>query len=153
MSSKRARRRKREIELESNLNYVRYGEVREKNKTHVHCNKSVSPNSESVDISLNNIPSESISSEIEDFDFQNSSSDEFFPDDDEGMIRNLSNIDQNTVNDFDMKTSLREWAAKHKITKCALKDLLLILNNLGCNLPKDPRTICKTPRIVPTYNH
>ena len=69
------------------------------------------------------------------------------------MIRNLSNIYQNTDNDFDLKTSLREWAVKHGITKCALKDLLLILNNSGCSLPKDPRTVCKTPRIVPTYNH
>ena len=66
--------------------------------SYVSWNKTINPNSESVDISPNNVPNKgSISSKIEDFDLQHSSMNEIFSDD-EGMINNLVSIDQNTVN-------------------------------------------------------
>ncbi|OXA45634.1 hypothetical protein Fcan01_19483 [Folsomia candida] len=47
----------------------------------------------------------------------------------------------------DTSNELREWAVKHNITCAALRDLLEILNRQpDFNLPKDPRTLLRTPR-------
>lgn len=42
---------------------------------------------------------------------------------------------------------LRIWSIRHNITKRGLNDLLKILNEIGVHfLPKDSRSLCKTPR-------
>lgn len=47
-----------------------------------------------------------------------------------------------------LQADLRCWATKHKIKRCAVSDLLTLLrkNNLKIDLPKDSRTLLKTPR-------
>lgn len=56
---------------------------------------------------------------------------------------------------FDLTNSLQNWAIKHRITHMAIKDLLLVLNcagisssEFGKSLPKDSRTVMKTPARV-----
>ena len=41
---------------------------------------------------------------------------------------------------------LRNWALKHNATNSSITDLLTVLRILGLNLPKDSRTLMKTPR-------
>lgn len=51
-----------------------------------------------------------------------------------------------TNKDEDSEILIRNWAIKHQIKHCALRDLLHILNSkYDAKLPADPRTICKTP--------
>ena len=45
---------------------------------------------------------------------------------------------------------LSSWASHHRVTRSALGDLLVILRNAGMQLPKDARTILKTPISVLT---
>ena len=46
----------------------------------------------------------------------------------------------------DTETLVRNWAIKHQIKHCALRDIIKIVNaKYNANLPSDPRTICKTP--------
>lgn len=64
---------------------------------------------------------------------------------------------ENTRFDYDemcdFKESLQCWTVKHRITRIALNDLLSILITAGFNfLPKDSRTLMKTPVTVPIKN-
>lgn len=53
----------------------------------------------------------------------------------------------------DVSNKLIEWAMHHHITKAATSDLLKILNYAGLTfLPKDSRTLLKTPVHVPITN-
>lgn len=48
---------------------------------------------------------------------------------------------------FDLRNELAIWGSKHRITKLALNDLLAILILAGFTfLPKDSRTLMKTPK-------
>lgn len=48
-----------------------------------------------------------------------------------------------------LSSSLRKWASEYQITQSALKSLISVLNtHLNADLPKDPRTLMKTPRTV-----
>jgi len=49
-----------------------------------------------------------------------------------------------------MKAQLRQWSIKHNITHSALKDLLKVISQTfpDANLPKDPRTLLRTPRSI-----
>lgn len=48
-----------------------------------------------------------------------------------------------------IKNDLRKWALTHNIPHMAMKDLLAVLDKNGIeDLPKDPRTLLKTPRRV-----
>lgn len=65
---------------------------------------------------------------------------------------NIVAFDQDEIdNEFIMENELRMWSLKHRITHMALNDLLLVLNKAGISseigkpLPKDSRTIMKTP--------
>lgn len=55
---------------------------------------------------------------------------------------------------FNLENALQIWALKHRITHMAVKDLLSILNSAGISsefgkpLPKDSRTVLKTPAHV-----
>lgn len=57
-------------------------------------------------------------------------------------------------NKFDLENELQNWAIKHRITHMAVKDLLSVLNAAGVSsgickpLPKDSRTVLKTPKNV-----
>ncbi|XP_062702680.1 uncharacterized protein LOC134285602 isoform X2 [Aedes albopictus] len=65
-------------------------------------------------------------------------------------------VDSQTINDVTLKSDernliadIRKWAAEHHIPQLALKSLIGILNsNLGLQLPKDPRSIMRTPRNI-----
>lgn len=53
----------------------------------------------------------------------------------------------------DLKENLNSWVVKHRITQTATSDLLSILNLAGFTfLPKDSRTLMKTPKVV-DINH
>lgn len=46
-------------------------------------------------------------------------------------------------------TDIRKWTNEHHIPQSALKSLINVLNtNLGVELPKDPRSIMRTPRNI-----
>lgn len=69
----------------------------------------------------------------------------------DGSIFNFENENENQ---FNLQYELRVWAIKHRITHMALKDLLFVLNeggvrsNGGKSLPKDSRTMLRTPANV-----
>jgi hypothetical protein len=50
------------------------------------------------------------------------------------------------------KAELRDWAVEHKITHTALYDLLQVLRRQNPDLPKDPRTLLKTPKDISVVN-
>lgn len=53
----------------------------------------------------------------------------------------------------DLSNSLRSWAIDYRIQKRALTTLLKILIAFGLtSLPKDSRTLLKTPRFIPIEN-
>lgn len=59
------------------------------------------------------------------------------------------NMDQSNEGTLDLKEKIISWAVKHAITKRALNDLLSILITFGFDmLPKDSRTLMKTPKRV-----
>lgn len=45
---------------------------------------------------------------------------------------------------------LAAWATKHKATRAAVDDLLAIFRRRGHDVPKDARTLLKTPRVIAT---
>lgn len=47
-----------------------------------------------------------------------------------------------------LDSELAEWQSKHKLTRDAINDLLIILRRQGHRLPKDYRTPMKTPRQI-----
>lgn len=52
-------------------------------------------------------------------------------------------------NEFGIRESLRRWALKFNISKCAVTELLKILIRFGMHeLPKDSRTLFETPRRI-----
>lgn len=66
--------------------------------------------------------------------------------DDENSILNQNEMKETTTS---MRNDLHDWALKHNIPHTAVKDLLATLNKNGIeNLPKDPRTLLMTPRMV-----
>lgn len=48
----------------------------------------------------------------------------------------------------ELEQDLASWATKSKCTRSALNDLLVILRKQGHRLPKDARTLLRTPRTV-----
>lgn len=74
----------------------------------------------------------------EDSDTSSSDSLEPFSDDD-GI--NTCNAEENVS----LESELREWQCKHKVTREALNHLLDILRRRDHRLPKDFRTLMKTP--------
>ena len=48
----------------------------------------------------------------------------------------------------DLQAELAAWATEHKLTRPALNDLLSVLIKQGNRLPRDARTLLKTPRTV-----
>ncbi|CAG9771293.1 unnamed protein product [Ceutorhynchus assimilis] len=63
----------------------------------------------------------------------------------ENQVENEGEIENNVT---PLKLQLSYWATKHKIKRSAVSDLLKILqkHDSGANLPKDSRTLLKTPR-------
>lgn len=53
--------------------------------------------------------------------------------------------EENVEDMFDMKANLQTWAVKHNTTRRAINDLLMILTTAGFVLPKDSRTLMRTP--------
>lgn len=55
----------------------------------------------------------------------------------------------NSETTVDFKDMISDWAIKHRITKTAINDLLSILIVAGFTfLPKDSRTLMKTPKVI-----
>lgn len=77
----------------------------------------------------------------EDFDTSSSDSLEPFSDDDD---INTCDAEENVC----LESELRKWQCKHKVTREALNHLLDILRRRGHRLPKDYRTLMKTPRRI-----
>lgn len=48
-------------------------------------------------------------------------------------------------NPFSLKSKLRDWANSFRVSKRAIDSLLEILNSNGLNLPKNHRTLLRTP--------
>lgn len=65
-----------------------------------------------------------------------------------------SDNDEQNGNDINSATSfkeeLAEWVSEAKVTRRDCGKLLTLLRNHGCDLPKDRRTLLKTPRSVAT---
>lgn len=66
------------------------------------------------------------------------------------LSNNIRYDDSNTGNDILLVSKLAKWATEENITLSALKNLFSVIRKiLGCdNLPKDPRTLLKTPNII-----
>lgn len=66
------------------------------------------------------------------------------------LSNNITDNDSNTGTDIPLVSKLSKWAIEENITLSALKNLLPILRDIpGCgNLPKDPRTVMKTPSSI-----
>ena len=61
----------------------------------------------------------------------------------------LSSGDEEEVCEDSLSEKLAIWASQHKLTRAAINDLLDILQSVGHDdLPKDSRTLLKTPRLV-----
>ena len=58
-----------------------------------------------------------------------------------------SNEEHGELDDHDLREFLYKWAAKSQITTVALIELLAILRKFHPSLPKDPRTLTKTPKV------
>lgn len=56
-----------------------------------------------------------------------------------------SSDESSNINTLPLKDRIATWAANHNITHQALNDLLNILRDEGCQLPKDSRTVMHTP--------
>jgi len=59
----------------------------------------------------------------------------------------IFNTNSETVK-IDINSLLATWAVKYGLRRDALNELLLILGSTGLDLPKDSRTLLKTPRSV-----
>lgn len=72
--------------------------------------------------------------------------------------QNVSTSENQTINNghgtFNLQSALQSWVIKHRITHMAVRDLLSVLNTAGVSteigkmLPKDSRTLMKTPTHV-----
>ena len=52
-------------------------------------------------------------------------------------------------NGENISSDIAEWASKNLITHTVLRELLVILKNHGhSDLPRDPRTLLKVPRVI-----
>lgn len=90
----------------------------------------------------NNVHAEMLRRSEIDFDVQNTNAD----------VPN-EHINSENQSGENFQDCLKEWAVKHRITKMALNDLLSILITAGfCYLPKDSRTLMKTPKHVEIRN-
>lgn len=58
--------------------------------------------------------------------------------------------DSENFNDDNLCQDIAAWATKHKNTRAALNDLLHIFRKHGHRVPKDSRTLLKTPRHIET---
>lgn len=61
-------------------------------------------------------------------------------------------IREEVENDETLNDKLRDWAVNHNITTIAIRDLLVILSFGFVFLPKDPRTLMKTPKKIHIEN-
>ena len=84
----------------------------------------------------------------DDEDFNTTSSDSIELSSDEDDI-NACNAEEN----FSFESELGKWQSLHKVTREALNHLLDILRNQGHRLPKDFRTLVKTPRQINTCKY
>ena len=55
---------------------------------------------------------------------------------------------EDVANDAELLPDLAHWVSKHKLSREATNELLHLLSNHGLDVPKDSRTLLKTPRIV-----
>ncbi|CAG7733620.1 unnamed protein product [Allacma fusca] len=62
--------------------------------------------------------------------------------------RFTSDDSETEIDENNMQENLTQWAIKHQVSHAALNDLLRTLKGHHCfrDLPKDPRTLLKTPR-------
>ena len=66
-----------------------------------------------------------------------------------GFTENCSEDESPTC--ISLSERLATWASQNKLTRAAINELLVILKDSGHKeLPKDARTLLKTPRMVPT---
>ncbi|XP_021705627.1 uncharacterized protein LOC110678452 [Aedes aegypti] len=66
-----------------------------------------------------------------------------------GTVMNNREIVEHTESERKIVTDIRKWSAENNIPQTALKSLIDVLNsNLQLDLPKDPRSIMRTPRNV-----
>lgn len=87
---------------------------------------------------------------VQNFDEDNSNKDflDFMPNNSSDEEDHPSEV---IIKNIEFKEKLKDWSLRNNITQCALKDLLLILNEgYGgiISLPMDPRTILQTPQEV-----
>ena len=70
--------------------------------------------------------------------------------DDGSLSSSLEEKDENASQDSsqELEIDLAVWATKNKCTRSALNELLAILRKQGLRLPKDARTLLRTPRTV-----
>ncbi len=73
-----------------------------------------------------------------------------FSGDDPSSDSDLDSVDINEASGGvpDLQAELAAWATQYKLTRPALNDLLDILRKQGNRLPKDGRTLLRTPRSV-----
>ena len=68
-------------------------------------------------------------------------------------IASASDSDPDNEEEDPITSKLASWACRNDVTRTALNELLHILRNSGhINLPKDARTVLKTPRSVTVLN-
>lgn len=140
-TSKRTIQRRHREEVQSTLNYVRYGravveQVDQARSTAHISNEDIST---SVNDSVSNIVSQiSLGHKYNSVDFRESTN----------YVEGTAINNQDTLRGPTVPSEhLRIWAIKHNLSHDALRELLLLLRNYNNfqDLPKDPRTLLKTP--------
>lgn len=118
-------------ELSSNSNQDRHFEINAEHED------DITNNSESQNSDVNEV-------------IVTSDQDSFFSDSSEETASNFEESFENvpSFQSQELEQDLALWATKNKCTRSALNDLLVILRKQGHRLPKDARTLLRTPRTV-----
>ena len=66
-------------------------------------------------------------------------------------VYNLIAVENTFFRNLKLKDDLAEWGAANNSTRRVLDDLLKILIDYGLDLPKDSRTLKRTPRDINTF--
>ncbi|KAK3107380.1 hypothetical protein FSP39_013310 [Pinctada imbricata] len=119
----------------------------------------------SNDASTSNATSRQLpTSHSHDFDSSTSSSSEhlasnFMDTDNDGdaisdtdSVSSFESDDNEDICGRELSEDLAEWATRNKCSRSALNELLDIFRKQGHRLPKDARTLLKTPRLIETEN-
>ena len=122
-------------------------------RAEVLCLANSSPDEENSSVNEDTLPLTSLETDfhVADLTTRDESTSEFetdieFISSDNTDIEDVRNDTHNGEHYF--PEELASWATKNQLSRSALGDLLSILRREGHDLPKDPRTLLRTPRSI-----